>query len=111
MANDSIQLNFTSLGLTEAEVAAWVECELPRDRHEAVGTAIDSDPNLAKLLRAMRADREAVRALPEVQAPEGLLEMVEATMERQALLGLTDGVELNNAPPVSIIRTARTPLS
>lgn len=110
MRTDPNQPDFTSLGLTEADVAAWVECELPRERHEAVGVAIDSNPVLARRLRAMRADREAVRALPEVFAPEGLLETVEATMERQALLGLVDGVELNNAPPLSIIRTARRPI-
>jgi hypothetical protein len=111
MSTDPFQPDLSSLGLTEADVAAWVECELPRDRHESVGLAIETNPALAKRLRAMRADREAVRAMPEVHAPEGLLDAVEATMERQALLGLSDGVELTNAPPVSVIRTTRRPLS
>lgn len=105
--------NLTPLpeGLTENDVLAWIECELPAARHEAVGRAIDADAAVAGRVRQMRADREAVQALPEMQAPIGLMDSVQATLERQALLGLADGVELVDAPPVFIVRSARRPLA
>ena len=98
-------------GLTEDDVLAWIECELPAARHEDVGRAIDADAVVAGRARRMRADREAVRALPEMQAPIGLMDSVEATLERQALLGIADGVELINAPPIFIVSSARRPLA
>lgn len=96
----------------EAELLAWVEGErLPRDRELAVAAALSKDPALARRLELMRADLAAVRALPEVSAPPGLMNAVEAALqpmlERQMLLGLQNGTPVEAHLPVSVVQPVR----
>ena len=66
----------------EADLLAFVEGEsLPRDRELSVAKALEADPALARKMERMRADRAAFRALPDVKAPPGLMDAVEAALQ------------------------------
>ena len=96
----------------EADFLAWVEGEaLPRDREAAVSRAIGADPALGRRLSSMRADRMALKSLAQVAAPASLMAGVEAALqpvlERQMLLGLRDGEEVADHPPISIVRPVK----
>src|SRR5262249_45834498 len=88
----------------EGDLLAFIEGEaLPRERELAVARELSGSPELARRLEAMRADREALRSLPQMSAPPGLLDAVEAALqpvlERQMLLGLRDGEPVSEMPP------------
>lgn len=96
----------------EGDLLAFVEGEpLPREQERAVAAALAADPALARKLERMRADRSALRSMPAVAAPSGLLDAVESALqpvlERQMLLGLRDGRALEDHPPVSVVQPAR----
>lgn len=96
----------------EADLLALIEGErLPRDREAALMRALDSNPRLARRIDAMRRDRAALRSLPEVSCPPGVMAAVEAALqpvlERQMLLGLRDGQPVDEHLPVSVVQPAR----
>jgi hypothetical protein len=102
-------------GLTEADLLALVEGEaLPRERAGVVAKAVAANPALARELEAMKRDREHLRALGDVKAPSGLMDSVEAALqpvfERQMLLGLAEGDNIHERPPVSMVVPRRAPL-
>jgi hypothetical protein len=95
-------------GLTEADLLAIVEGEaLPRERAAVVSKALGAHPALARELEAMKRDRAALRAMGEAPAPAGLLDSVGAALqpvfERQMLLGLAEGEDVHDRPPVSMV--------
>ena len=96
-------------GLTEDDVLAWIECELPPARHEDVGRAIDADAVVAGRMRRMRADCGGGRALPGMQGPVGRMGSGGATPEREGVPGGAGGVELVDGPPGFIVSSARPP--
>ncbi len=53
-----------------------------------IGAALLADPALSRMVAEMRADRVGLVELGHIKAPAGLLDGVEAMLERQALLGL-----------------------
>lgn len=65
----------------------YVEDELSGDERTRVQRWLDADPGLRRLIEGMVADRAALRRLPEPAAPEGLLDEVDAGLEREMLLG------------------------
>src|SRR5262245_22583953 len=96
----------------EADLLAWVEGEsLPRERELAVARALQQDRKLARRLEAMRADRLALRALREPECPADVLAGVESALqpvlERQMLLGLSQGAPIEDHLPVSIVRPVK----
>jgi hypothetical protein len=96
----------------EADLLAWIEGEpLPRDREQVVARALGEDRVLARKLEAMRADRAAIKGIPEMAAPTGLMSAVEAALqpvlERQMLLGLRDGESFADHPPISIVQPVK----
>ena len=73
----------------------------PADR-AMLGTWLVAHPSLARLVAQMRGDRAGVQQLARVKAPAGLLDGVEAMLEREALLGLaSDEVALPAPIPIS----------
>jgi len=96
----------------EGDLLAWIEGEkLPRDRELAVAAALSQDPGLARKLELLRADRQALCSLPEIPAPAGLMEAVEAALqpmlERQMLVGLQDDLPDNSPLPISMVQPMR----
>lgn len=83
--------NFTlPAGLSEADLLDALEgAPMLADRRALVDAAIRADATLAAAMNSMRADRAALATLDSrVRAPEGLLSMVEARLEREALAAL-----------------------
>ncbi|MBX3406988.1 MAG: hypothetical protein KF869_09505 [Phycisphaeraceae bacterium] len=83
--------NFTlPAGLTEADLLDALEgAPMLADRRANVEAAVRADPRLAAAMTGMRADRAALTTLDtSVRAPDGLLAMVEAQLEREALAAL-----------------------
>lgn len=88
------------LGLDEGELLALIEGQsLPSDRVAMIAR----DPELSKLVSALRADHAALGALASMRAPDGLLDSVEARLEREALMGLAQAGEASKDIPVSTI--------
>lgn len=74
-----------------------------------VEQALREDPGLAELVRGMQADRAGLRAMAMPTVPAGLIEGVEAALEREALLGLARSeAAVEAAIPVSRIAPIRT---
>ncbi|CAN5841978.1 hypothetical protein BH11PLA1_BH11PLA1_24310 [soil metagenome] len=97
--------------ISDDELLALVEqSPLAPERAAAVKAALAGDPKLAALLRQLRADAGAVSALstgPEMLAPFGLVDAVQARLEREALLGLEAASAADSAIPISIVRPVR----
>ena len=76
--------------IDETELLAFIEREpMAADRVDAVRRAIAADAGLRELVEGMRADRSALASLDDVHAPSNVLELVEARLEREALVGLS----------------------
>lgn len=95
------------LHIDEADLLAFIEDELAQEREAAVLRTLAANPELARLAEGMRADREAISILPQPQAPDGLLQAVDQTLEREMLLGLADGRPARDGLPVSTIQPVR----
>src|SRR6185436_12260234 len=96
-------------GISELELLALVEGDgsLSAAREAEVRAMVAGDAKLARLVRGMRIDREALCALPRVTAPASLLQHVEAAMEREALAGLVLGEPADSPLPVSSVIVSR----
>ena len=100
-------------GLDEGDLLSWIEGEpLAASRRAAIAAWLAREPELAAQVEAMRSDRQILRGLGDVKAPAGLLDAVagqlEPVLERQMLLGLADGKDLMDSPPVSVVRPQRS---
>lgn len=85
--------NFTlPAGLTEADLLDALDgAPMLADRRALVDAAMRADPRLAAAMSGMRIDRAALATLDSrLRAPEGLLTMVEARLEREALAALAE---------------------
>ncbi len=98
--------------ILEHELLEFIEGVLPPARGAVVSAALARDPRLARLVAAMQEDRRRLMAMGDVQAPPELAERVEAILERQALLGLSDvaGSAEPASLPVSRLRPSRGPI-
>ena len=72
---------------------AYVEGELTGDEAATVERALRDDGALRSLVEAMRADRAALRAWPDEEAPAGLTDDAVQHLERGSLLGDASGRE------------------
>ncbi len=97
-------------GLDEHMLLAWVEDQLPAQQRARVEEALRARPALLGRLDAMRSDRHTLRSLGEERAPAYLMESIEETLERDALLGLASGQDLLRSPPVSTVVVRRPAL-
>ena len=85
--------NFTlPAGLTEADLLDALDgAPMLADRRALVDAAMRADARLAAAMSGMRIDRAALATLDScLRAPEGLLTMVEARLEREALAALAE---------------------
>ncbi len=74
----------------------------------AVRAAIEADPALGRLLLEMRGDREELRAASaQITAPVGLLDGIEARLERDVLASLVPSTGSESVLPVSAVVYAR----
>jgi len=94
-------------GLTEDELLGWVEGTLARDEALRVASLLGEQPVLQRMAMGMRSDRLALASLPDERPPSDLIERVEATMERQALLGLADDALEAGVGPMPVVRPIR----
>ena len=77
----------------------YLEGELDADRRAQLDTMLEEDPQLASLLSEMARDREALRSLPQAEAPGDLVHDVTQTLERRMLLD--DSVDDTTPIPIS----------
>jgi hypothetical protein len=96
-------------GLDEGDLLAFVEGQpMPAGKRAAIAAWLAGEPALARVVDGMRGDRDVLRTLPEERAPAGLLDLVgaqlEPVLERQMLLGLAEGKNVLDHPPVSVVR-------
>lgn len=75
----------------ELDLLGLIEGDLPADRRAAVLAALQHDTALRARVDAMRADRSALRDLPPVRAPQGMVSMAVEAAEREELLGVDAG--------------------
>ena len=71
----------------------YIEGELPPESMARVDALLATDPKLRRLIEAMKADRAALRAMPEEAMPFPVVDDLLAGMERQMLLGEAPGGE------------------
>lgn len=66
---------------------AAVEGELTAAQRKQVEQLITEDSRVGNLLEAMRADRQALRAVPDPAAPHWLMDEIDRQLERDMLVG------------------------
>lgn len=76
----------TTSSFDDATLLAYVEQTMTREQEAEFEAKAESDPRFLASLRQMRADRQALCALPEPQAPATLAADVLAQIERSMLL-------------------------
>lgn len=89
--------------VSESDLLAYIEGDLPDDRTDEVRAALERDPKLAAWADAARADRDALRqwSRPGASiAPPDLVEQAMRQAERNALLGLDAGAAQQRRPTV-----------
>ena len=84
----------------EEHMLEWVEGRL--SRIEEANRAAATRSGVSDRVRQMQANRRALQSLGEERAPAELMDRVLAALERDALLGLSNGEDLSDHPPISI---------
>lgn len=78
-------------GLTEELLVDYVDGVLGPAESARVAGLVASDARLRALVAGMASDKAALARAPEPRPPADLLERVQAVLEREALLGLSEG--------------------
>ena len=73
----------------EELLLGYIEGELTDEQAAGVEASMQQDPRLAQLIKQLRADRKALRDLPEPITPDWLMEEVDRLLERSMLLDAT----------------------
>lgn len=81
-------MRFDGLPISEDDLLAWLEGELPEQRRLEVERALAAAPEAQRALEGMAADRRALRSMSAetFAAPEGIVRRAIAAAERQAVL-------------------------
>src|SRR4051812_39198329 len=85
---------------------AWVEGRL--SRIEEADLAKRSRPGTGERVVQMQGNRRALQSVRDERAPAELMDRVLAALEREALIGLSNGQELFEHPPISIATAKKT---
>lgn len=96
-------------GIPEEVLLGWIEGELSPSEVSALA---ERHPEAVPWVAAMRRDRASLTAVAGaagVRAPADLAERVMAAMEREALLGLSQGELVNDSLPISQVPKRKTP--
>ncbi|MDI1290922.1 MAG: hypothetical protein PSX37_13355, partial [bacterium] len=86
--------------ISESELLDWIDgrlSDLECDRLAAASGRI----GLKVRIDEMKANRRVLASLPEVEAPAVLMDRVLAALERDTLIGLSDGTPLSDSLPIS----------
>lgn len=94
--------------LTEEVLCDFVEGLLPAAEVARVREALAGAPEWARMVGAMESHRRALATLPEDPPPADLLDRVQAVLEREALVGLTEGERRFESAPVSVVLPRRS---
>jgi hypothetical protein len=86
--------------LNEDEMLLWVEGRLSRiDEWKLANTV--RRPGVARRVQQMQANRAALQSLADEKAPPELMERVMVALEREALLGLSQGESIGDPIPIA----------
>ncbi|MBM4107325.1 MAG: hypothetical protein FJ255_00670 [Phycisphaerae bacterium] len=77
--------------LTEEVLCDYVEGLLPEAERARVREALGGSPEWSAIVTAIESQRRALSSLEDVLPPADLLDRVQAVLEREALVGLTEG--------------------
>lgn len=91
--------------LDETAMLAWIEGRL--SRIEETDLIKRSRPGTADRVAQMQANRRALQSVREERAPAELMDRVLAALERETLIGLSNGQDLFEHPPISIAAAAK----
>jgi hypothetical protein len=86
--------------LDEAAMLAWIEGRL--SKIEESNLAKQARPGTTERIQQMQANRRALQSVRDERAPAELMDRVLAALEHDALVGLSNGQELSDHPPISI---------
>lgn len=75
----------------ESDILDLVEGRLPEAKAAALRARLARDPSRAAWVTAVVRDKAVFRSIDDVPAPAALVESVETSLEREALLGLSAG--------------------
>jgi hypothetical protein len=95
-------------GLTEADVIDLVDGSVPPHREALVIDALQARPQLALLVKQMRADRVKMSMLAEAveTAPANMLDAIQSKLDREALSELVhEAEEATAAIPISRVQS------
>lgn len=90
------------VGLDERDLADLIEGQIDADRRLDLETMLVKRPELRRLVDSMRADRAALRAMPDEFCHVDLAAGVRDVLEREALLGESADTGENAPPPITI---------
>jgi hypothetical protein len=93
-------------GCPEETLLAWIEGELSPSE---VSTLAERYPRAVPLVASLRRDRATLAAASSARAPGDLADRVLAAVEREALLGLSQGEPLSDSLPISQVPKRKTP--
>jgi hypothetical protein len=86
--------------LDEAAMLAWIEGRLSKIEESKL--AMQARPGTTERIQQMQANRRALQSVRDERAPAELMDRVLAALERDALVGLSNGQDLSDHPPISI---------
>jgi hypothetical protein len=86
--------------LDESAMLAWIEGRL--SKIEESNLVKQARPGTTDRIQQMQANRRALQSVRDERAPAELMDRVLAALERDALVGLSNGQEISDHPPISI---------
>ena len=86
--------------LNEEHMLEWIEGKL--SRIEESNRSASTRAGVSERVRQMQANRRALQSLGDERAPAELMDRVMAALERDALVGLTNGDNVSDHPPINI---------
>jgi hypothetical protein len=86
--------------LDEAAMLAWIEGRLSKIEESKL--IKQARPGTPERVAQMQANRRALQNVRDERAPAELMDRVLAALEREALVGLANGQDLFEHPPISI---------
>src|SRR5690349_6654344 len=92
--------------LDETAMLAWIEGRL--SRIEENDLAKRARPGTVERVAQMQGNRRALQSVRDERAPAELMDRVLAALERETLIGLSNGQDLFQHPPISIATATKT---
>ncbi len=86
--------------LDESAMLGWIEGRLSKIEESKL--AMQARPGTTERIQQMQANRRALQSVRDERAPAELMDRVLAALERDALVGLSNGQDLSDHPPISI---------